>query len=122
MFLWVHLVVRALEAAHSIQELRKAVDTFPEGLEECYNRILERIKETSNLKNHQKALRVLRWISFARRPLKTYELQWGITLYDGNTMLTPETKPLGDVIDICRPLIEDGPSQTIQLIHASVKE
>ena len=122
MFLWVSLVLRTLEHAGSIQELRTAIDTPSKDLENLYYHIVEEIKERSSLKDLHKVLRILHWMSFARRPLKIYELQWGIALHDGNTKLTSETKPLGDVIDICKPLIEDGPNQTVIFIHSSVKE
>ncbi|KAF2103370.1 hypothetical protein NA57DRAFT_72345 [Rhizodiscina lignyota] len=122
MFLWVRLVLGILERADSLHSLKLAVASFPRELGDVYGRILEDMRSCLAPAEYEKALRVLAWITFAKRPLRTYELQHGVTLHAGNTRFDHETRPLRNVYDICRPLIENGPHQTVVLIHSSVKE
>ena len=67
-------------------------------------------------------MRILAWLVFAKRPLKRYELFYGVSL-------TPDTpfldgwSILGDTtIDKCKPLIEELPNGTITLIHYTARE
>jgi len=122
MFLWVRLILTTLERADSIRDLKNAVDSFPKELGDVYHRILLDIQSQCTAEEHAKAFRVLSWIVSAKRPLRSYELQHGVTLHPGNTAFDFETRPLRNVYDICRPLVEHGPQQTIVFIHSSVSE
>jgi hypothetical protein len=68
------------------------------------------------------AIRILQWIACAERPLKKYEVQDGIVLHDGNTVINDSTKVSKHVFDLCKPLLEDGPGETVRFIHSSVKQ
>src|SRR5437762_1096093 len=122
MFLWVRLVLLTLKDADNIQELRQAVDTFPKDLAGFYRRILEEMKERSSSNEYDKSLRVLSWMSCSKIPLKAHELEWGTALHAGNTAISRETRPLRNVVETCKPLIEDGPNKTVIFVHSSVKE
>ena len=122
MFLWVRLVLNSLEDAYSIQELREAVDSFPSELLEVYGRIIEVIRGRLGQNGYKKAIRALGWMAFSKRPLKTYELQYGVALNAANARLNQENKPFGNIMDICKPLAEGGMDQTIVFVHLSVKE
>ena len=65
---------------------------------------------------------MLQWIAFSFRPLKKFELQDGIVLHDGNTVLDESTKILVDILDLCKPIIEEGPANTVIFVHFSAKE
>jgi hypothetical protein len=56
------------------------------------------------------------------RTLKPYELQDGIVFSPGNTVLNDATKLSIDILDLCKPLIERGLSNTIDFVHFSAKE
>ena len=124
MFLWARLVLLSLEDAYSIQELESAVSAFPNELANVYGQILERARARVGVKEYDRLLRILSWMTFAKRPLKGYELQYGIILHSENTctITDHETKPINSVLDICKPLAEDGVNQTVTFIHSSVKE
>jgi hypothetical protein len=66
------------------------------------------------------AMRILEWLAYSYRPLKSYEILDGITLRPGTTIL--KTKTQKQVLDLCRPLVEDGPTNTIEFVHFSAKE
>jgi hypothetical protein len=68
------------------------------------------------------AVRILEWMSCSYRPLKIHEILDGIVFRVGCTTLNRETKFRKEVLDLCRPLIEDGPSNTIVFVHFSAKE
>jgi hypothetical protein len=122
MFLWARLVLRMLEVASSIHELKLAVRAFPKDLEKLYTSILTRITQAAGPSNVEKVIRVLGWISFAKRPLKGHELQYGLILHAENTKTCAETKPLIVIYNICKPLIEDGPNGSVVFAHSSIKE
>ena len=122
MFLWVRLVLLSLEDACSIQELNMAVTAFPNELAKVYNQILQSIRTRVRPSDYDRVLRILGWMAFAKRPLKLHELQYGAILYSNNTIIDRETKPFDNILDICKPLAEDGMNQTVTFIHSSVKE
>lgn len=68
------------------------------------------------------AIRILEWMACSKRTLKVYEILDGIALFPGCTTLTARTKMRKDVLDLCRPLIEDGPSNSVDFVHFSAKE
>jgi hypothetical protein len=87
-----------------------------------YERILNRIMDDDRPPSARSmAMRILEQMSCSYRPLKKYEILDGISLRPGYTILS-KTKIHKDALDLCRPLIEDGPSNTIEFVHFSVKE
>jgi len=67
------------------------------------------------------AIRILEWMACSYRPLRAHEILDGIAFKPGRTFLDARTKVHRDVLDLCRPLIEDGPSDTIDFVHFSAK-
>ncbi|KAH0560092.1 hypothetical protein GP486_003385 [Trichoglossum hirsutum] len=70
----------------------------------------------------EKASRILEWIALAKRPMKKIELLDGVTLHRGNSQLNEKTRLWERVIDVCKPLVEDGPNGTVVFIHFTVQE
>lgn len=68
------------------------------------------------------AIRILEWLACSYRVLKVYEVIDGIVLQPGSTTLDNRTQLRRDVLDLCKPLIEDGPSNTVDFVHFSAKE
>jgi hypothetical protein len=68
------------------------------------------------------AIRILGWMACSYRILKRYEILDGVAFDTSNTTLTPKTKVRKDILDLCRPLIEDGPVGTVDFVHFSAKE
>lgn len=56
------------------------------------------------------------------RLLKNYELLDGIAIDPSNTTLEPKTKVRKEILDLCRPLIEEGSAGTVDFVHFSAKE
>ena len=53
---------------------------------------------------------------------ETYELLDGIAFDASMTTLTPESKIRKQILNLCRPLIEEGPANTVDFVHFSAKE
>jgi hypothetical protein len=68
------------------------------------------------------AVRILQWMSCSYRTLKTHELLDGLAFRFSNTTLTSKTKIRSEILDLCRPIIEVGPSDTVEFVHFSVNE
>ncbi|EXJ84684.1 hypothetical protein A1O3_05354 [Capronia epimyces CBS 606.96] len=122
MFLWVRLILKELESCYSMAELRKTAEELPKGIEEAYGRVLRRVTEEMNPKDYAKAIRILEWLACSCRLMKMCEVQDGIVFDADNLVLDDETKLSPDVLDICKPLIEEGPNKTIDFVHYSAKE
>ncbi|KAF8859961.1 PLU-1-domain-containing protein [Acephala macrosclerotiorum] len=120
MFLWVRLVVEELRNCFSDWDLEDRANSLPRGLKAAYGRILKRIMDEHGTASH--AIRVLQWMACCCRPLKIYEILDGITLRPTCPTLNCKTRIRKEVLDLCRPLIEDGPSETLDFVHFSAKE
>jgi hypothetical protein len=78
------------------------------------------------------AVRILEWMSCSYRLLRRYEILDGIsfraaeqnstTYRPGCSVLDTMTKTKEEVLDLCKPLIEDGPGNTVDFVHFSAKE
>ncbi|KAI9691529.1 MAG: hypothetical protein M1822_007600 [Bathelium mastoideum] len=94
----------------------------PELTSFSYNRIWARIESSLDENRRATAIRIFEWIAFSERPLKKHEVQGGVTLHRENKVINEETHISRNVFDTCKPLLEDGPHDTIRLVHSSVKE
>lgn len=54
--------------------------------------------------------------------MKAREVQDGIVFDADNMVLDDENKLSPNVLDLCKPLIEEGPNKTIDFVHYSAKE
>ncbi|CZR69490.1 related to vegetatible incompatibility protein HET-E-1 [Phialocephala subalpina] len=123
MFLWVRLVVDELKHCYSDAAMETTATSLPKGLKAAYGRILDRIMDSNNSRNARfLAIRILGWMACSYRTLKIYELLDGLAFDSSNTTLSAKTKVRRDILDLCRPLIEDGPSSTVDFVHFSAKE
>ncbi|KAI0376807.1 hypothetical protein F5Y04DRAFT_273551 [Hypomontagnella monticulosa] len=96
---------------------------FPEGLDELYQRILQRVIGTGPRTQHETTRRLLAWISGAKRPLKWYEIQGAISIDLDEQKINDENRRLAsNAKDLCASLVEVHPSQTVELIHPTLKE
>jgi hypothetical protein len=54
--------------------------------------------------------------------LKSHEVEDGIVLNNRGMVLNEQTKLVTGVMDLCKPLIEEGPKNTVDFVHYSAKE
>jgi hypothetical protein len=89
----------------------------------AYDEAMERINKQESGRQDL-ANQILSWITCARRPLKTTELQHALTLEDGDSELNEgDLVKLYDMIEVCAGLvIVDEESKIIRLVHFTTQE
>jgi Heterokaryon incompatibility protein (HET) len=108
-FRWTALQMEQLKVLRPMKPstIREALRTLPKDLDETYENILEKI----NPLNSKEALSVLRWISFATRPLFIEELieVCAINLEADPEFETEERYKPSDILDVLPGLITINP-------------
>ncbi|KAL7941772.1 hypothetical protein V8C42DRAFT_360491 [Trichoderma barbatum] len=94
-----------------------------EVLRHAYDEAMERIN-TQEPSRRDFAKQVLSWITCARRPLKTAELQCALTIEPGDSELDKDDLPrIDDVVAVCAGLVTvDKDSGIIRLVHYTTQE
>jgi ankyrin repeat protein len=124
MFLWASLILKELETATdtSPRAVRKTLKTLPPDLPGVYLNILSKIQP----RDQETAESILRWVTWAMRPLTLEELTIAIAIQPEHTsMSTMEDLLQTDLRKVLRlvfgPMlrIEDN---TVHLVHQSAKD
>jgi ankyrin repeat domain-containing protein 50 len=104
-------------------EIRAAINMMPKGLGETFEETLKRIKRQSESRS-KLAMRVLMWISHARRPLQLEELRQALAVLPGQANLDSENCPSQkSMVDTCVGLVTiSHESSTLRLVHYSLQE
>jgi hypothetical protein len=124
MFLFAKLVLMNLYAQISKNELLRELNPsrFPEGLEQAYQRILDRIKKTSHPNEWSVAQKILGWMVCVTRPLKWYEIQAAFS-----TDLEKQTVDFdGDMLcfnirELCGSLVQVAAGDRVGLVHHTAR-
>lgn len=118
-FLWVTLVVQQLRNTKR-QHIEKVLQRMPKGLEELYDKIMERIKET--WEDDEKAcLALLATVTAAERPLRLEELHILINSQISDFGVTYDLEDMIDLVKSCGSFVSIR-DDTIYFIHQSVKD
>lgn len=135
-FLWANLVannvLRAVSDGKSDDEIRSEIEQVPQDLHDFYSNLVDSIRDRSE------ALKLLQWICFSTRPLKTDEMQWAMAINPENEIDTLEDCQQSNrfiqgrnierrVKSLTRGLVETvlpvtGGTHFVQFIHQTVKE
>lgn len=120
MFLWVSLVVQALESLNHTTEVASAIASLPDDLYAAYDKTLARM--ATNMKNQTGKQRLcrgaLQWLACSERAMSVLELFAALSIgYRPEEILFTEK----DVISACGPLAVVR-QNTIQLVHFSTRE
>jgi hypothetical protein len=104
---------------HALQKLPKGSDA----LELAYNGAVERI-DSQKQGLRDLADQVLSWITYARRPLRTTELQHALAIEIGESYLDEENfSDIEEMINVCAGLVTvDETSKVIRFIHYTTQE
>jgi ankyrin repeat protein len=138
MFLWIRLLRGRLSPGKNAKQLRETVSEMPAGLEQTYERDLERMMDLS-VDERDRAIAILRWTLFAQRPLTVREMTEALVVDVDNGSATYPSHDLPDAWDepyindqirrLCGSLIElRGQEQdsaeiwTVHFVHFSVRE
>jgi hypothetical protein len=98
-----------------------ALEALPQGLQDTYVRILERIEVQSPYMRNL-AMNCLAWIVYARRPLSTEELQQALAVNsDCKVRQDLQTDSPQVILEACGNLLEEA-NDSIRPIHFTVQE
>jgi hypothetical protein len=115
-------------------DLREALKSLPETLDETYGRILDNINK--NKRHSKDAFKILQWLAYSARPLRIEEVAEVIAVdIEGDPRFDPENRlrEPRDILTICSSLVTitaeamEGPhgktaGEQVRLAHFSVKE
>ncbi|KAI9888557.1 MAG: hypothetical protein M1814_006827 [Vezdaea aestivalis] len=128
MFLIAVLQIRRICDQMTRREVRRALENMPISLSEMYEATLERITSQST-KRRQLGLKILGWISHAKRPLLIDELCHGLAVeyVEGEprppTMDTENILRRHMILDVCAGLVViEEESQVVRLVHYTTQE
>ncbi|KAH6844764.1 ankyrin repeat protein [Chaetomium sp. MPI-CAGE-AT-0009] len=126
MFLLAQLHLDSLKGKRSVKAVRTALETLHTGsqaYDDAYDDAMDRIGR--QLRGQEGlAKQVLSWITCAKRPLSTTELQHALGVEVGETELDPDNSPLvEDMVSVCAGLVTvDEESNIIRLVHYTTQE
>ncbi|PSN58640.1 hypothetical protein BS50DRAFT_627129 [Corynespora cassiicola Philippines] len=125
-FLLAQLHLNSLKGKRAPTAVRDALKKLPTGTEsyDCaYSDAMERIE--GQLSDEEAlAKEALSWITCAKRPLTTTELQHALAIQVGQADFDEENKPdLEDIVSVCAGLVTiDEESGIIRLVHYTTQE
>lgn len=125
-FLLAQLHLDSLTGKRSPKVIRNALQQLPKGLkglDSAYKEGMERI-ESQVTDSQELAKQVLSWITCARRPLTTTELQHALAVEIGASELDQDNlSEVEDIVSVCAGLVTiDEESDIIRLVHYTTQE
>ena len=129
MFLWAYLMIKELKELGTVRQVDDALRTLPTGLEQMHEKIITRLNTALRSAHRQLAIKILRWIVCAVRPLRLAELQ-EILRFEIREGRTAGHSPIDDDdllysekdIELACGALVLSRNGTLQLIHLSTKE
>ena len=126
MFLWVRLMIEELEDAERDDELEDALFNLPDGLDELYARVLDRVNRFKKESKRETARQLLQWIACAMEPLTVSEIEHALAITPDEAAFNSRRKIRRTqefIMETCGPLVEIGSvDQRVRMAHASVKD
>lgn len=122
MFLQARLHLDSLIAKTNLRKLKVALDSLPEGLDETYDEVVERIN-TQNADDSALAWKVLGWILHSAQPLTVIELQHALAVEPGDSYLDEDSITGEELLtSVCGGIVTiQSESTTIGLVHLSTQ-
>jgi ankyrin repeat protein len=125
-FLLAQLHIKSLVGKRSPKALRNALAKLPTGIEaysQAYDDAMERIESQVDDQTDL-AKQVLSWITCARRPLTTLELQHALAVEHASSDIDEDNMPeIQDMLSVCAGLVTvDDESKVIRLVHYTTQQ
>jgi ankyrin repeat protein len=125
-FLLAQLHLDSLMDKTTESDIRTALESLPTGsdaYDQAYENAMKRIRE-QDADGEKLAKQALMWITCARRPLTTAELQHGIAVRPGKSDFDEKSQPdIEDIVSVCAGLVTvDEESNIIRLVHYTTQE
>lgn len=103
--------------------VRAALENLPSSLDETYKDVIKRIQKQAEA-DVDLALKVLSWITYAKRPLHKKELQHAVTTHrDLTTLDDADLTDIDDLISLCAGIVTiDRESDIVRLVHYTTQQ
>ncbi|KAH7381988.1 hypothetical protein BKA64DRAFT_584001 [Cadophora sp. MPI-SDFR-AT-0126] len=124
MFLFAKLVMEYLHGLDSKENLLEEIKFygFPDGLEEAYERIIKRLRNTLSTSQWGSTRKLMGWMVCAKRPLRWREIQAAVSMDAEDQNFDFDKRKLRSSIqDYCGSLIQVLPGDRVELVHATAK-
>jgi len=104
-------------------EVNSAFESLPEDLSEAYGSVMKRISVQKEKQRHI-AMTALKWITYARRPLKAEELQHALAVTPDSTDINEKDfVDVDSLVSFCVGIVTVDPeSGIIRLVHYTVQK
>ncbi|KAK4183141.1 hypothetical protein QBC35DRAFT_478452 [Podospora australis] len=122
MVLWARLVLDSLSDVDTLRELYDAIEAMPKELSNLYNKILTSMTEQKGERVAHRVLKILGWLVYAKRPLKSHEILHAVALTMESPVLDSWDVLDDSAIERCKPHIELLPDGSVGLIHFTAEE
>ncbi|KAI1140138.1 ankyrin [Hypoxylon sp. FL0543] len=126
MFLLCRMHLDSLSRAITLKDLKKELNRIPEGenvVKDTYDQAMTRIRDQGT-EIEKFALRVIRWVCFAKRPLKLAELLCALAVSPDDIELDEDgVSDESDITNYCAGLVVvEGDSKTVRFVHYTTQE
>ena len=123
MFLFMELSIQTLRSAINEDDMRSILNTIPEGVNEMYGLILQRLS-TESKPRRLLAQRAFRLVCASVQPMTWSEMRFALSWDADQQMFQKSKEPFEEtVFELCSPLIErQGESDLFRFIHFSLYE
>ncbi|KIW05145.1 uncharacterized protein PV09_03696 [Verruconis gallopava] len=125
MFLWVRFQLEDICEAVNDHQIRQTLFNLPKDLNETYARILKKIYKTGK-NRFDIALRMIKWIRCAHRPMTIEELREAVSLDCDQARMDFDKLPSGDslrLIQMCGNLaVLNRDDNTVRFAHHTVQQ
>ncbi|KAI0836696.1 ankyrin [Hypoxylon sp. FL0890] len=126
MFLLCRMHLDSLSRAITLKDLKKELNRIPEGenvVKDTYDQAMTRIRDQGT-EIEKFALRVIRWVCFAKRPLKLAELLCALAVSPDDIELDEDgVSDESDITNYCAGLVVvEGESKTVRFVHYTTQE
>ena len=125
MFIWARLMMELLAQQDTWAEIRSALANHPEGLDEMYTRLLQKI-ELLRPNRRRIASQILRWTLAAKRQLSLSELATALAVQPGSHYEDPENFLVNITVTVretCGSFLEiDEAKGCVRFVHGSAVE
>lgn len=127
-FLFAVLQLNRICEARTVKKIKIALDSMSRELDQLYQQTIERIRSQKG-DDGELGMRVLSWVTHARRPLNVVEIQHALAVevdeveepssdLDFDNILSPQS-----LTDLCAGLVViEANSQIIRLVHQTTQE
>ncbi|PNP80169.1 hypothetical protein FNYG_06492 [Fusarium nygamai] len=119
MFLYARIVLEDVEMLQDLDSIRDQLSALPEGLDEAYERILQRMTKHPSAAQRQ-CKKILSWVACSPVQITRHEMEQALIIQADQRRVPPVRSNL-NTLPLCGPLVEVE-DEYLKFVHFTVKE